>query len=259
MNPQSFNRFSYVLNRPTFYTDPSGHTYMCDEGCEENLGRRQYSLYDMAELFRVEFSSGWNVMHMAAALLGVYKVAKAFQRELGNGISEVDAFTTVYGLDEGETFYFEWDPDCWGCREDPKGCDAGTTRGDACVPGFGYTNTENWIEFASMSNVETPLRNVNNVIHELGHAFNLRLGRGPENALAVRLDLLVNGAGFYGATDNRTWEASSGINGSETFADQFLGWASGKWGEDPLGPVRAEFMNQMNGANGWVAQAAGLP
>jgi hypothetical protein len=76
--------------------------------------------------------------------------------------------------------------------------------------------------------------------------------------LAVRLDLLVNGEGFYGYPDNRTWEASGGTNGTETFADQFLGWVHGKWDEvDDIG--RAEFMEQMNGSQGWVAQAAALP
>jgi hypothetical protein len=166
------------------------------------------------------------------------------------------AFRKAYGLNDGDTFYFEWDKDCWGCREEPVGCDNGTTTGDACTPGFGYTNGENWIEFASMSNVDTPLRNINNVIHELGHAFNIRMGRTPEDTLALRNDLLVRDLGFYGPADNRTWQQSGSVAPSEIFADQFLGWTYGRWGADPLGPVRADFMNQMNG---WVAQAASLP
>jgi RHS repeat-associated protein len=34
INPQSWNRYSYVINRPTVFIDPSGHTYLCDEECE---------------------------------------------------------------------------------------------------------------------------------------------------------------------------------------------------------------------------------
>jgi RHS repeat-associated protein len=34
MNPQSLNRYTYVLNRPLKFTDPSGHSY-CDEMLEE--------------------------------------------------------------------------------------------------------------------------------------------------------------------------------------------------------------------------------
>ena len=112
-----------------------------------------------------------------------------------------------------------------------------------------------------MSDVEVPLRNINNIIHELGHAFNLRLGRTPENVLSVDYaELLRNEVGFYGNPSNRTWEASSGTNGSETFADQFLGWVYGLWDEnDTFGPERASSMNQMNGGNGWASQAARLP
>jgi len=34
-NPQSFNRYSYVLNQPTKYIDPSGHNWECPDpdGC----------------------------------------------------------------------------------------------------------------------------------------------------------------------------------------------------------------------------------
>jgi hypothetical protein len=29
-NPQSINRYSYVLNRPVRWTDPTGHQYTCN-------------------------------------------------------------------------------------------------------------------------------------------------------------------------------------------------------------------------------------
>jgi hypothetical protein len=34
-NPQSWNRYSYVTNRPVNFNDPTGHTYLCEEECEE--------------------------------------------------------------------------------------------------------------------------------------------------------------------------------------------------------------------------------
>jgi hypothetical protein len=110
-----------------------------------------------------------------------------------------------------------------------------------------------------MSVWETPLRQINNVIHELGHAINIRMGRTPENALNQEGDLLVRDSGFYGPARNMTWQQSRGTGASEIFADQFIGWVYGLWGSDYRGPLRAEFMNQMNGSNGWLAQAAGLP
>jgi hypothetical protein len=209
--------------------------------------------------YKVHLDEDWPEDRKWAAVHGVIRVAYRFKKELANEVSATDAFKAVYDLNDADPFYFEWDTGCWGCRQDPVGCDAEATTGVACISAFGYTNGEDHIEFASMSDNEVPLRNINNIIHELGHALNIRLGRGPENALAVRQDLLVNGAGFYGYPGNITWEQSTGTTASETFADQFLGWVYGAWGDDDLGPVRAEFMNQMNGANGWIAQAAGLP
>ena len=257
---QGLDRYAYVNNNPVKYIDPSGNTVDCpawDSACDLT---KAPSPETILKKYHATFSKGWAENHKWAVVHGVIRTAYRFARELGTGITATNAFRTVYGLNDGDPFFFEWDENCWGCRADPTGCDAGITKGVACVPGFGYTNTENWVEFASMSGVEVPLRNINNVIHELGHAFDLRLGRIPENTLAVNQDLLRNDVGFYGDPSNRTWEASSGTNGSETFADQFLGWVYSKWdGNDGFGPARAGFMNQMNGLNGWVAQAAGLP
>jgi len=39
LNPQSLNRFAYVLNNPVKYTDPTGHAEMCEESCgQEGTG-----------------------------------------------------------------------------------------------------------------------------------------------------------------------------------------------------------------------------
>jgi hypothetical protein len=37
-NPQAFNRYSYVLNNPLKYTDPTGHSVACEDGddCEHD-------------------------------------------------------------------------------------------------------------------------------------------------------------------------------------------------------------------------------
>jgi RHS repeat-associated protein len=40
-DPQGYNRFSYVENRPTVFRDPSGHIKVCDEKCEEDLEKQE--------------------------------------------------------------------------------------------------------------------------------------------------------------------------------------------------------------------------
>jgi hypothetical protein len=38
VNPQSYNRYAYVLNNPLIYTDPTGHTNISDFGPSNNYG-----------------------------------------------------------------------------------------------------------------------------------------------------------------------------------------------------------------------------
>jgi RHS repeat-associated protein len=262
-DPPSFDRFAYVRNSPLNYIDPSGHlscsnSNVAEGDCSDLTDQQILDIF-----YNVEFSEGWSDEYIHIVLLAVRLVGEAFLEALTNTDSDLrtagDAFKSAYGLNDGDTFYFEWDENCWGCREDPKGCDAGTTTGAACVSGFGYTVGENWIEFASMSEIDTPLRQINNVIHELGHAFNIRLGRTPEDALNLEDDLLVRDSGFYGPARNITWQQSRRTSASEIYADQFLGWIYGLWGSDYRGPLRADFMNRMNGQSGWVEDASGLP
>jgi len=110
-----------------------------------------------------------------------------------------------------------------------------------------------------MSTVDAPLRNINNVIHELGHVFNIMLGRVPVAVLSSSeySSLIQNNAGFYGPANNNTWQPSlKGNDPNEIFANQFVGWAHNKWASDAVGPLRADFMRKMDT---WAPQAAGYP
>lgn len=243
--------------------DPSGHTVDCapyDTACKTG---KPLSPEYIAKKYNVVFtgpgkqgSGEWIEEHKWAVVLGVIQVAYRFAEELGNGISASDAFKRAYGLGDGQNFTFEWDPDCDGCKEHPK-----------AESEFGYTNGSTYIEFASMSEFPNPfvrqLRSVNNVIHELGHAFNSRLSQIPETTLVTLSPNLINRpSGFFilnnGGTT--TYMQSDDPTGSEIFADQFLGWVTGAWAPNGDGLARATFMTQwMNGPTGWVSQASGLP
>ncbi len=193
----------------------------------------------------MELVGDWSSENVWAVLQGVKKVAGSFAELSQKSASQ--AFSKIFGLTEQNPLRFEWNPNCLGCRETP-----------GAEPAFGYTNSRTHIEFASMSQYPEYairlLRKINNVIHELGHAFNVRLGRTPENALTT--NLLQRPAGFYGSANSFTWVQSPQVTRSEIFADMFIGWSYGLWGNDVLGPKRAEFMTAMYG---WVAQASVLP
>ncbi|MBK9006898.1 MAG: hypothetical protein IPM31_07870 [Anaerolineae bacterium] len=256
VNPQSFNRFSYVLNRPIFYRDPSGHTYMCDESCEENLGRRQYTVDDMAELYGISFNPGWSVTNRAIAMLAVYNIAKKLQNERNSAadsayqsclenmsgptstcsqsapISTSDAFKESYhyGIDF-----------VWGC----SGCERlGITSG----------KKEHTIMFRDFYQTgDTQLKNTNLVIHELGHMFNNlntwvsdRSGRAYGPAWSLTTDLAANRDGFG---TQWVYQHSDDISQSEIFADMFVHWIQGGWATDSISSqtaanARIDWLNQ---------------
>jgi hypothetical protein len=224
-----------VLNRPLVFTDPSGKTYLCDEGCEENFGRRQYSLDDMAELYGVSFNPGWNIINKALALVAVYKIAKKLQKEMNSAeeasyrsclenmsgpmsicsqpapISAFDAFkeTYHYGLD------FIWG--CSGCTR--LGITSGKLAHTIMFRAF-YTSGD------------TMLKNTNLVIHELGHMFNnlnswtAKSGTTYGPAWSLTTDLAANRDGFG---EQFVYQQSDEISQSEIFADMFAHWIQGGW------------------------------
>jgi hypothetical protein len=178
---------------------------------------------------------GWGDDYIIAVGLGVTAVAN----KLGDAV-----FKKIYG---GLTF-------TWGsCNE--------------CNGAGGYTYRSNDIRFASMAASSSHpadylLRATNNVIHELGHAFNVAFGKNPEGLLANDMafnELLIRSSdsnsysGFASPNNERVWVQNPSTTTSEVFADQFLGWVSNTWETDlsdnygkwtPAGAARAAWMDQ---------------
>ena len=133
----------------------------------------------------------------------------------------------------------------------------------------GYTYAPHLIAFASLpqsfypSGIKTPemayRQAVNNVVHELGHAFALLWAHngGYDNSGPYGTGIipgeLVDNDGFYlypgpeGAS--LTWRQHPCIAGDdncshEVFADMFLGWTYGAWANNREGQERSNFMMQ---------------
>ncbi|MBL8099936.1 MAG: hypothetical protein JNK81_12185 [Anaerolineales bacterium] len=185
-------------------------------------------------------------------MTAVYKVAKKLQAEMNlaaelayqaclknlsgpestcaqsTPVSPAEAFKKIYR--HGVNFI-------WGC----SGCTAlGLTVGK---------NTVMFRDFYSWG--DTMLRNVNLVIHELGHIFdNLytysAAGRWYGPALALTTDLASNRDGFGPMWD---YQQSRDITGNEIFADMFVHWVQGGWATDTVlnrnaSSARIDWLNQ---------------
>jgi len=222
------------------FIDPSGQTYICDEGCEENLGRRQYTVDDMAELYGVSFNSGWSVTNRAIAMRAVYNIAKKLQKErnsaadaayqsclenMSGPTSTCSQSTPIVTSDAfKETYHYGIDF-VWGC--------SGCTR-------LGITSgkKEHTIMFrAFYTTGDTMLRNTNLVMHELGHMFNnlnswtARSGTTYGPAWSLTTDLAANRDGFG---EEFVYQQSDDISQSEIFADMFVHWIQGGWATDSV-------------------------
>ena len=153
-NPQSLNRYSYVLNNPLRYTDPTGHKY-CDDQDGGSCSRLSNSIEDTARKYRIRFKGNWKVKNQLAVLNAAELVGTQFASERGLGESGSEAFGAVYGH-----VNFKWEGG------------AGTCGGVATSSG-GCTNGAHDIRFWSMTGqmFNDMNRMVKNVVHEMGHAF----------------------------------------------------------------------------------------
>lgn len=95
---------------------------------------------------------------------------------------------------------------------------------------------------------------VNNVVHELGHAFGQKWYQGGQDDFSGPYTIipsgLIDNEGFYPSPAGAplTWRqhpCTGGYNcAGEVFADMFLGWTYGRWADNTAGNNRGIFMNQ---------------
>ena len=230
---QGLDRYAYVNNNPLRYTDPSGHAADCsqvpDGYARQQCAKANYNqeLWNNPEMFDqvfgITFTGEWREDHPMAVRRAVWAVGYAFSQYTGTSPSE--AFRQVY--DGGMTFQ-------WGnCPE--------------CNGGGGYTYSARRIAFASLSELSMQ-RRVNNVIHELGHAFDWAVARkvGRESMPRSVLDdywkthpfprraseySLTDKAyyGLAGPRNERVWHQNPSGEPGEEFADTFLAWVMQAW------------------------------
>jgi RHS repeat-associated protein len=244
----SLDRFAYADANPLRYRDPSGHEICTDDG-----NCNAYSISAEAYRFGIKFTGTWSDAQKLIILAGVGAVADKLGSVLRT--SSARAFRSVYGIgaDKGSFFNFEM-----GNCEECNGAGA-YTHGSRHVE---FDNedpfTDETLSYGGVrSSALAAAMNIHTVIHELGHAFNDRLSQIPEGEVPSDL---YGVEGFAAEPDGGRglWIPNyQTANGSEAFANMFLGWVYGQWGNNQMGNDRALFMTQMDGIFGWVWEAAG--
>jgi len=234
-NPQSWNRFSYTLNNPIRFNDPTGHeATKCNKTStvKDCVKSDEFLIYRLSK-FNVHVSEGFTHSQLVAILKAVMLVGEKFasaRKKAGESASA--AFIAVFGY-----INFKKETDTGPCGDTP-----GVNSG-------GCTRDKHNVSFWSMSGESTLdiSRMTKNVVHEIGHVYNNQLedissnipeGLTRDNVLRPNLK-----------TDRGTrwdWQQSPSNEPSEIFADMFIAWVYDAWNIDPANALAVD------DANNWM-------
>ena len=256
-NPQAFNRFSYVYNRPINFTDPSGHD---PHWCSDDQGRNvnDSCLYNWLDgnttggggdllfaKYGVTVDKKFTRAQKRAIMAGLYRVGVAFANARGRDEEASQAFTAI--LDGGVNF------------------NVGSTNasGDCLlVTSGGCTSSDSQINFWSMAGHGNEFIMMGNVIHELGHAYNNQLGKAPEKDMPYWMYQSPNpGRALFlqpnslapvpnACDDCHFWQFNRDLTATETFGDMFVAWTLGVWNLNPDNAKQVQAAQLW--MNGWM-------
>jgi RHS repeat-associated protein len=261
--PLSYNLWLYTYANPINLTDPSGFTtcgietrsdFSYRDACDEMPleaqplpGSRQYNIK-----FIDTDEGTWSPENRFHACVAAIRVGWAFAHQASIPISGNAAFNAIYNVTVDEPLKFVWGncPQCFG--------------------GGGFTKSSHEIRFASLSTLDN-LRPKNNVIHELGHAFDWAMKATVGEDLMPRNVLNrywktnpfprrpkepdINDANYYGLAGPRnqtTWHQNPIGDPNEEFADTFLAWVSNAWETNSIGKPTIAAQDRINFMNAWM-------
>jgi len=264
-NPQSLNRYSYVLGNPLRFSDPGGHTPIdiCAATQRHAPGCGNGPVYAASTLANfagagmddgISYSQwDWgyreNVVRGAEAVASrVYGVVQANRvRTLYGGASGNSALSQLWGLSQDDVFRAVMGVDGVTFRVSPQcpqaGCADGVDPGAWAWSQIGDLG-EVWVNVNAFADARyAGFAGEQNTVHELFHGISQQGGQVASNNLEAAWadnDLLTRGRG--GFAGGFPWQQSGERTGSEVFADMGLGWTYGRWGSNAAGRAKARYM-----------------
>jgi hypothetical protein len=227
-NPQSFDRYAYVLNSPINIIDPTGHK-ACDgedvDDCNDvGSGLIHYN-------FKIFFRGDWNDKDKET----VYQAVKDFANRLAEAsqgeMTPDEAFNKIFGVVRFEHVMNKCDQGCWGRSQ-------------------GTNDIRFYVD--STGKLDPRL-----VIHELGHSLNSALSalKGVDlspykvlektwstNQAFPRREDSENG--FAGPAFG--WQQSTEETVYEEFADMVIGWTYSRWQVDEYSNINEAGLARSN-------------
>ncbi len=240
-NPLAWDRYSYTLNNPVKYTDPSGH--WADRQAQINNydpDSKPLVISEFAESLGITFDEGWTQQQKLEVLLGAFRVGVVINDVIKSDSPE-NAFVAVFG-------YIEIS---WSQGSSGNYCEY-SEGGVACQGNF---HSGQW-----------------NIAHELGHRLNVVLSGVAYEIMRTSAIYDADGnfitgwngisfergfSGYINDTNSKycqhcyildefgnrvLWDSLS-LHQSEEWADMFMNWAMGSFAQNPAGNARMAWMN----------------
>jgi hypothetical protein len=164
-------------------------------------------------------------------------------RLAGNARRAVEDIARKFSKVTGDDTYtaFRKNFDTYGKNLVMKKVSDFTTYDGTVVYGGGYTNGPHLIHYAKINYPrDDSIRN--NIVHELGHAFNQGRGKGPEHGLpsnyADDRSLFLHNNNDPGVM----WQSNDANTNSETFADMFVAYTYDVW-RNPIDTLQLQLNN----------------
>jgi RHS repeat-associated protein len=236
--PQGLNRYSYGLNNPVKYSDPSGHTPECvmggPNGCMWWAGLTGSNAAAGVDpnsndwdanlaMYGITFSGpSWDSAHEADVVNAVEAVGNKFSRKFETAAK---AFQRIFG-----SMNF-----IWGHYGDPPNGQQKVVElhgwCDGCRGGWSEPSNPGVVAFYTKQGYTGDQFSAL-VTHELGHKFIYNYGYdGINGSFNDKRNEILNGPEVMvdGEALASTWRHASSDDWSETLPDFFTAWVFNEW------------------------------